>query len=83
MQVDAGEFIDKLRERFALKIEGDDHGILAAFDRSCVEVLVDGHEKAKNGLTPGQKAAATRAKNKAERLREAEAAAPVAAAGGE
>lgn len=79
MQVDAGEFIGKLRDRLSLKLEvdeGDEFDVLAAFDRSCVEVLVDGHQQDKVGRTSGQKAAATRKRNKAERAAQAQAEAP-------
>jgi hypothetical protein len=65
MTVDAGEFINKLRERLALKLDEGMHGgdILGAFDRSCVQVLVEEHQGQKE-LTSGQKAARTRAKNR-------------------
>lgn len=65
MQVDAGEFINKLRERLALKLDEGMHGgdILGAFDRSCVQVLVEEHREQKE-LTSGQKAAQTRARNR-------------------
>ncbi len=67
MQVDAGEFIGKLRDRLALRIDVGLHAgdIMAAFDRSCVEVLVDEHQE--KPLTSGQKAARTRARNRATR----------------
>jgi len=40
MQVNAGEFIGQLRERLALKLDGESD-VLQAFDRACVEVLVE------------------------------------------
>lgn len=65
MQVDAGEFINKLRERLALKLDEGMHAgdILGAFDRSCVQVLVEEHREQKE-LTSGQKAAKTRKANR-------------------
>jgi len=77
MQVDAGEFIGKLRDRLALKLE-DGVDVMAAFDRACVEALTEEHQerKAVNGLTPGQKAAKTRARNRKLRLEEARKEAP-------
>lgn len=72
MQVDAGDFINKLRERLALKLDEGMHGgdILGAFDRSCVQVLVEEHKEQKTELTSGQKAARTRKANRDARLRE-------------
>lgn len=63
MVVDAGEFISHLRNMLALKLEVGDEGVLAAFDRACVQVLVDEHNEKKE-LTSGQKAAQTRARNR-------------------
>lgn len=66
MQVDAGDFINKLRERLALKLDEGVHGgdILGAFDRSCVQVLVEEH---KEQLTPQQRGARTRKANREKR----------------
>lgn len=63
MMVDAGEFISHLRNMLALRLEVGDEGVLAAFDRACVQVLVDEHNEKKE-LTSGQKAARTRARNR-------------------
>lgn len=65
MMVEIGDFINKLRERLALKLDEGMHGgdILGAFDRACVQVLVDEHNEKKE-LTSGQKAAQTRARNR-------------------
>jgi hypothetical protein len=64
MQVEIGEFINKLRDRLALKLDDDKSiDIMAAFDRSCVQVLVEEHQGQKE-LTSGQKAARTRARNR-------------------
>lgn len=72
MQVDAGEFINKLRDRLAVKLDTHDYTdqIMGAFDRACVQVLVDEHESHKQELTSGQKAARTRKANRDARLRE-------------
>lgn len=66
MQVEVGDFINKLRERLALKLDEGMHGgdILGAFDRSCVQVLVEEHRGQKTELTSGQKAARTRKANR-------------------
>ena len=74
MQVDAGEFIDRLREtmeeltEIGLAYNYDE--MFGIFDRACVKALVAGHRETKPQLTSGQKAAATRARNRAERLRQ-------------
>lgn len=66
MMVDAGKFINKLRDRLAIKLDEGMHGgdIMGAFDRSCVQVLVEEHREQKPELTSGQKAAQTRARNR-------------------
>lgn len=62
--VDVGEFINKLRDRLAVKLDDDKSvDIMAAFDRACVQVLVEEHREQKE-LTSGQKAAQTRARNR-------------------
>lgn len=63
MQVDAGEFIGKLRDRLAVKLDNHDYNeqIMGAFDRSCVEALVEEH---KEQLTPQQRGARTRKANR-------------------
>lgn len=70
MQVNAGEFIGKLRDRLAVKLAIDDEptsiigGVMMAFDRACVQVLVEELQEKKPELTSGQKAARTRARNR-------------------
>lgn len=83
--VEVEVFTQVLRERLASSIDVRDgeNGIMAAFDRAVVGALfasLNG-KPAEKALTPGQKAAATRKKNRAERLREAEEAAPLTAGG--
>lgn len=73
MQVDAGELIEMLRERMALKVDDkEEFDVMAAFDRSCVQTLVaihNGQNKAVE-LTSGQKAAITRKANRLARQQE-------------
>lgn len=75
MQVDAGEFIGKLRDRLALALSSDpapahadNYKIMAAFDRACVAALVEEHEDSKE-LTPQQRGARTRAANRQKKQR--------------
>jgi len=46
------------------EITFDGVDVLAAFDRACVQVLVEEHQEKKPELTSGQKAARTRARNR-------------------
>lgn len=75
MQVRAGEFIGKLRDRLALALSSDpapahadNYKIMAAFDRACVAALVEEHEDSKE-LTPQQRGARTRAANRQKKQR--------------
>jgi len=74
MQVDVGEFIDRLRgtmeELTEIGLAYNYDEMFWIFDRACVKVLVAGHRETKPQLTSGQKAAATRARNRAERARQ-------------
>lgn len=67
MMVDVGEFIGKLRDRFAVKQDAHNLAVMSAFDRACVEVLVAEHREQKTELTSGQKAARTRKANREKR----------------
>lgn len=68
MTVEAGELIEKLRTEVLEGLEQaelDEGDVMAVFDRACVKVLVATHNGHGKELTRGQKAAATRAANRA------------------
>lgn len=69
MTVDAGELIEQLRSIFTVDIDGmeTEQEAVAVFDRACVKVLVATHNGKTTELTRGQRAAATRAKNRKEK----------------
>lgn len=73
MQVDAGELIEQLREKFVVDIDGmeTEAEAVAVFDRACVKILVAVHNgQGKKELTSGQKAAITRKANRLARQQE-------------
>jgi len=77
MSMNKGQLIGQLRDELELRLTGDADeraGVMAAFDRACISVLIGARQPApvKNGLSSaalrarGRKAAATRARRKAE-----------------
>ena len=73
--IEAEPFTTALRERFALKLEdkmtvGE---VLSAFDRATTEAVFQSLNGQHQPLSPQQRAAITRAKNRKERQRELDA----------
>lgn len=68
MQVDAGEFVERLRGQIETLAEsGLDYSysdMLAIYDRACVKALVAAHNGRGRELTPQQRGARTRAENR-------------------
>jgi hypothetical protein len=74
LQIEAEPFTTALRERFALKLEDglDVSEVLAAFDRATTEAVFQSLNGQHQPLSPQQRAAITRAKNRKEREAEEE-----------